>query len=115
MLPAYEQPGTWRERVRAGLTELLGFLDRRGGPWHQSARDRRVPLGARAKALGATPPRARPNHRRDRRRAQGIEETATVHHPSPPRVSIGGVLSVLHARFVESRAIARCSSCLVHL
>src|SRR5487761_588252 len=27
VLPAYEQPGKWRERIRAGLVELLSFLD----------------------------------------------------------------------------------------
>ena len=26
-VPAYEAPGRWRERIRAGLTALLGFLD----------------------------------------------------------------------------------------
>ena len=97
VVPAYEQPGKWRERIRASLVELLSFLDSDPGTGRLVIVET---LGAGREALG----------RRGHVLAQVID---AVHEGrleakaglDPTRLTaegvVGGVLSVLQGRLVE--------------
>jgi AcrR family transcriptional regulator len=105
VVPAYEVGGGWRERVRAGLTALLGFLDEEPG------------LGALlvVDALGAGP---RALERRERvldalsavvgggGRGGNAARDNAVRESSPLAAEgvVGAVFSVLHARLLKQRA-----------
>jgi AcrR family transcriptional regulator len=96
VVPAYEQEGTWREKIRAGLSALLELLD------YDRAAGRLViveTLGAGPRALErrrrvlARVIAAVDDGRRDAKRGDG----------PPPLAAegvVGAVLSVLHARMV---------------
>jgi AcrR family transcriptional regulator len=99
VVPAYEQPGRWRERMRAGLTALLEFLDYEPGMGRLVIVET---LGAGPKAL----------ERRSRVLAQvitavdaGRSEGKTANAPPPLTAEgvVGGVLSVLHTRLLEGK------------
>jgi AcrR family transcriptional regulator/DNA-binding MarR family transcriptional regulator len=97
VLPAYEAPGLWRTRIRAGLTTLLECLEY----------DRATGRLLVAESLAAGP--------RALERRQGvlariipiIEEgrTEAKANADPPALTaegiVGGVLSVLHARLTD--------------
>ncbi len=97
VLPAYEQPGGWRERIRASLIELLSFLD------SDPVTGRLLiveTLGAGREAL----------QRRGNVLAQVIDavdegrlEAKTGSEPTRLTAEgvVGGVLSVLHGRLIE--------------
>ncbi len=102
VLPAYEAQSTWRERIRAGLAALLGFLDDEPG------------LGALlvVDALGAGP-------RALARRTSALEiligtvdrgrsEGKPGKEPAPLTAEgvVGAVFSVIHARLLEQQAAA---------
>ena len=111
VLPAYGAPGTWRERVRAGLGALLEFLEDEPG------------MGALCivEALGAGP--------------RALERRARVVHAlidavdggrgeargsaQPTRLTaegvVGAVLAVLHARLAEGGSTEEESSAMVGL
>jgi AcrR family transcriptional regulator len=101
VVPAYEVRGGWRERVRAGLTALLGFLDEEPG------------LGAllMVDALGAGP---RALERRERvldaltAVVDGGCREGNAARESPPLAAegvVGAVFSLLHARLLKRRAL----------
>lgn len=102
VLPAYEPKGAWRERIRSGLTALLGFLEDEPG------------LGALlvVDALGAGP-------RALQRRARVLDaliETVDQGRSkgrsgkeSPPLAAegvVGAVFSVIHARMLQRQGTA---------
>jgi len=96
VLPAYRQPGAWRERIRAALVELLSFLDS-------------DPVSGRllvVEALGAGPGAL---ERRGRVLAlliaavdEGRAETKKGSAPPPLMAEgvVGGALSLVYARMV---------------
>ncbi len=98
VMPVYEEPGRWREKVRGGLGALLELLD------HERAMGRLVivdALGAGANAL----------ERRRRVLAHviavvegGRSEVRSGDGPQPMAGEgvVGGVLAVLHARLLAS-------------
>jgi AcrR family transcriptional regulator len=97
VLPAYEEPSTWRERIRAGLIALLEFLE------DERATGRLLiveSLGAGARALEC------------RRRAlthvaaavdRGRMDSKLCEGPPPMAAEgvVGGVLAVVHSRLLE--------------
>ncbi len=97
VVPAYERPGGWRERIRASLVELLSFLD------NDPATGRLViveTLGAGREAL----------RRRGRVLTQVIDAVDEGRREARAGSELtrltaegvaGGVLSVLHGRLVE--------------
>jgi AcrR family transcriptional regulator len=101
VVPAYEEPSKWRERVRAGLVALLEFLD------YQRDWGRLVIV----EALGAGP--------RALERRQGVlaQIIAVVDRgrkevrgagDQPPLTAegiVGGVLSLIHSRLLEDSDI----------
>ncbi len=100
VLPAYGAPGSWRERVRAGLGALLEFLEDEPGMGALCVVD----------ALGAGP-------RAIERRRQVVEALIDVVHEGrhevrgsarPTRLTaegvVGAVLAVLHARLSREDA-----------
>jgi AcrR family transcriptional regulator len=97
VLPAYEWPGTWRERVRASLAALLGFLDE----------ERLVGRLLIVESLAA-------GHRALERRGHVLAQiiavvdegrTAVKGGEGPSRLTaeatVGAVFSVIHARLLE--------------
>ncbi len=100
VLPAYDARAGWRERVRAGLVELLGFLDEEPGLGGLLVID----------SLSAGP---RGLERRARTIAaliavvDGGREEGRAARESPPLAAegvVGAVFSVLHARMLARRA-----------
>ena len=96
VVPAYEQPSKWRERIRASLTALLQFLDDEPGTGRLVVVET---LGAGANAL----------ERRSRVLAQvitavdrGRSEAKKGDGPPPLTAEglAGAVLSVIHARML---------------
>jgi AcrR family transcriptional regulator len=100
VIPAYERPGSWRAKIRAGLTTLLACLE----DDHAAARLLIVEtLGAGPKAL----------QRRNGVLSQiiGIVDEgrgeSTTNTDPPPLVAegiVGGALSILHARLTARSA-----------
>ncbi len=97
VIPAYEQPGRWRERIRAALTALLEFLDYEPGMGRLVIVET---LGAGPKAL----------ERRRHVLAQVITAVdegrlEAKRSDGPPSLTaegvVGGVLSVLHSRLLQ--------------
>jgi AcrR family transcriptional regulator len=97
VVPAYREPSRWREKVRAGLTVLLEFLDYERGTGRLVIVET---LGAGATAL---------EHRR-RVLVQiitavddGRGEAKKSEDPPPMAAEgvVGGVLAVLHSRLLE--------------
>jgi hypothetical protein len=97
VIPAYEQPAIWREKIRAGLVALLQFLDYEPGIGRLVIVET---LGAGPKAL----------ERRRRVLAQVITAVdegrleAKGSDGPPPLTAegvVGGVLAVLHGRLLE--------------
>jgi AcrR family transcriptional regulator/DNA-binding MarR family transcriptional regulator len=94
VLPAFEGAGRWRERTRAGLTELLAFLEDEPG------------LGALClvDALGAGPHALERRTRMVGALVDAVDEGRVEARPgaSPTRLTaegvVGAVLGVLHAR-----------------
>jgi AcrR family transcriptional regulator len=98
VIPAYEEPSRWREKMRAGLVALLEFLDCERGAGRLVVVES---LGAGAKAL-------------ERRRSVLARIIAAVdegrsevkHSNGPPSMAaegiVGGVLAVLHSRLLAS-------------
>jgi AcrR family transcriptional regulator len=97
VIPAYAQPVKWQEKIRAGLTAFLGFLD------NERATGRLVIV----ESAGAG------NHVLERRE-RVLERTITAidqgrteakHKDPPPPVAaegiLGGVLSILHTRLSQ--------------
>jgi AcrR family transcriptional regulator/DNA-binding MarR family transcriptional regulator len=97
VVPAYERPGKWRERIRASLVELLSFLDNDPGTGRLVIVET---LGAGREALRR---RKRVLTRVIRAVDEGRREAKTG--SEPPRLTAegvtGGVLSVLHGRLIE--------------
>jgi AcrR family transcriptional regulator len=98
VVPAYEEPSRWREKIRAGLVALLGLLDNEPGVGRLAIVDT---LGAGANAL----------ERCQRVLAQVIEivdrgRLEVKHGEGPPPVAaewiVGGVLAILHSRLLSS-------------
>ncbi len=98
VLPAYEAPGAWRERIRAGLRALLEFLEDEPGMGALCVVDA---LGAGPGAIG--------------RRAQVVNALIAAVHEGrhevrggarPTRITaegvVGAVLAVLHARLTTN-------------
>ncbi len=101
VLPEYQQPGAWRDRIRAGLLALLEFLDEEPS------------LGALCivHSLGAGPPALeRRGHIVDAlivavdegRETQGGRRSNTT-APLTAEGVVGAVLAVIHARLVQPR------------
>jgi AcrR family transcriptional regulator len=99
VVPAYEQPGRWREKMRAALTALLELLD------HEPGMGRLVIV----ETLGAGPNAL---ERRSRVLAQVITAVdegrleAKGSDGPPPLTAegvVGGVLGVLHARLLQDK------------
>jgi AcrR family transcriptional regulator len=103
VLPAYQAPGGWRERIRAGLGALLGFLEDEpgmgalcivealaAGPVALERRTR--VLGALIDAVDGGCEEARGSARPTRLTAEGV---------------VGAVLAVLHARLAQSGLSAK--------
>jgi AcrR family transcriptional regulator len=97
VIPAYEEPPRWREKMRAGLIALLELLEYERGAGHLVIVDA---LGAGAEAL----------ERRRRVLAQVIDAVdqggaeARQGDDPPPMAAegvVGGVLAVLHSRLLE--------------
>jgi AcrR family transcriptional regulator/DNA-binding MarR family transcriptional regulator len=107
VVPAYESRGAWRERIRAGLAALLGFLEDEPG------------LGALlvVDALGAGP-------RALERRAHVLDALIAAvagggaangrgkESPTPLTAEgvVGAVFGVIHARLLERRTGARAAN-----
>jgi AcrR family transcriptional regulator len=98
VLPAYEQPSRWREKIRGGLVALLGLLDDEPGAGRLAIVDT---LGAGANAL----------ERRQRVLAKIIEvvdrgRSEVKQGDGPPPMAAeaiaGGVLAVLHSRLLAT-------------
>jgi AcrR family transcriptional regulator/DNA-binding MarR family transcriptional regulator len=96
VVPSYEKEGRWQEKIRAGLTTLLEFLDYERGTGRLAI----------VETLGAGP---RALERRQRVLAQIITSidqgrTEGKHSDGPPPLTaegvVGAVLSVLHARLL---------------
>jgi AcrR family transcriptional regulator/DNA-binding MarR family transcriptional regulator len=108
VLPEYEQPGQWRDRIRAGLLALLEFLDEEPN------------LGALCivHSLGAGPAALeRRGHIVDAliaavdegRETQGRRRSTTTITTTAPLTAegvVGAVLAVIHARLVQPSAHA---------
>jgi AcrR family transcriptional regulator len=98
VLPAFEHAGSWRERMRAALAELLGFLEDEPG------------MGALClvDALGAGPRALERRARMVRMLVDAVDEGRSEARPSasPTRLTaegvVGAVLGVLHARLAGS-------------
>jgi AcrR family transcriptional regulator len=99
VLPEYERPGVWRERIRAGLAALLGFLDEEPN------------LGALCfvHSLGAGPAALERRARivdgliaavDEGSQTQGARKSGAV-APLTAEGVIGAVLAVIHARLVQ--------------
>jgi AcrR family transcriptional regulator len=98
VVPAYEQEGAWRARVRAGLVALLQYMD------HDPASGRLLVVESLASGRRAL----------ERRQGvlaqvvsvvdQGRAETKASNDPPPLTAEgiVGGVLSVLHARLAAT-------------
>jgi AcrR family transcriptional regulator len=96
VVPAYRQPGSWRERIRASLIELLSFLDADPGRGRLVFVDT---LGAGRRAL------ERRGHVLAQAIAaveQGRSESKRGHEPPPltGEGAVGGVASVIHGRLL---------------
>jgi AcrR family transcriptional regulator len=100
VVPAYQQPGKWRERIRAGLIEFLSFLDDDPGTGRLVV----------VETLGAGP---RALERRGNILAQiigavdeGRSEAKGGSEPPPLTAEgiAGAVLAVIHGWMVERRA-----------
>lgn len=94
VLPAYERPGTWRERIRAGLIALLSFLEEEPYMGHllivETLAAGRVSLGRRNEALAHVV-----------RAVDGGWEASTtkgLNRQVAAEGAVGAALSVLHAR-----------------
>jgi AcrR family transcriptional regulator/DNA-binding MarR family transcriptional regulator len=101
VLPAYEGQVSWRERVRAGLTALLGFMDEEPGLGSLLVVDS-LSAGARAlerrAGLLATLVRVVDEGRGEAKAAR----------ESPPLAAegvVGAVFNVVHTRMLEQRAL----------
>jgi len=97
VIPAYEAPGSWQVKLRAGLVALLECLE-----W-----DRATARLLIAESLAAGPKALQRRHDTIAKIIpvieQGTSESKTA-DPSPALTAegiVGGVLSVLHARLVE--------------
>jgi AcrR family transcriptional regulator len=96
VLPAYEQPGRWRERVRVGLAALLAFFDEE-------------PATARlcvVESLGAGPQALERRTRIVRALIDVVDEgRREARGKAPPPLAaegvVGAVLAVLHARLTQ--------------
>jgi AcrR family transcriptional regulator len=100
VIPAYEEPGRWRERVRAGLEATLRFVDAEpelgylcvvgalGGGERALARRTRV-VAKLVDAVHEGRRQSRGARRPDRLTAEGL---------------VGAVLAVIHARLVDRSA-----------
>jgi AcrR family transcriptional regulator len=99
VVPAYEQPGSWRVKIRSALVALLGCLE------HDRATGRFLIVESLAAGPGAL------ERRQDLlARIMPIVEEGSVEAkvPGDPPVLtaegiVGGVLSVLHARLTDKR------------
>jgi AcrR family transcriptional regulator len=100
VLPAYEAPGKWRERIRAGLEAMLCFLDAEPEPGYlcvvgalgggERALERRTLVVRRlVDAVHEGRQESRAARRPERLVAEGL---------------VGAVLAVIHARLVEQAA-----------
>lgn len=97
MVPAYERPGRWRERIRAALGELLSFLD------EDPACARLVIVEALAVGREALERRARVLGHVVDAVADGCREASAGLAPTRLTAEgvVGGVLAVLHTRLLE--------------
>ena len=98
VLPAYERPGKWRERIRAGLVELLSFLDYDPGTGRlvivETLGAGREVLQHRGHVLAQVIAAV------DEGRAEG---KAGVEPSLAAEGVVGAVLSVIHGRLIEER------------
>jgi AcrR family transcriptional regulator/DNA-binding MarR family transcriptional regulator len=110
VLPAYDQPGRWRERIRAGLTAGLVFMD------HEPGMARLLLV----ESLGAGPQALQRRTRIVRALIaavdEGRREIRTGKQPPPLTAEgvVGAILAVLHTRLIE-RSKAPLSSLLPDL
>jgi AcrR family transcriptional regulator len=96
VVPAYGQPSRWLEKIRSGLTALLGFLE------DEPAAGRLVIVDALGAGANALERRRRVLARVIAAIDEGREETKSSDSPPPMAAEgvIGGVLAVLHSRLL---------------
>jgi len=96
VVPAWDTPGRWRERIRAALTALLGFLD------EEPALARLCIVESLAAGPEALEHRTRIVHALIAAVEEGRQETRTGRQPPPLAAEgvVGAVLAVIHARLV---------------
>lgn len=97
VLPAYESGGSWREKIRAGLTALLGFLDEEPVIGRflvvDSFSGGAATLARRGEVV------AKLTDALERGRAEA--KTAPTAPPLTGEGLVGGVSTVLHSRFTD--------------
>jgi AcrR family transcriptional regulator len=99
VLPAYEAPGRWRERVRGALSALLLFMD------EQPAMARLCIVESLAAGPEALERRTRIVHALIHAVDEGRHETRAGREPPPLAAEgvVGAVLAVIHARLIEPK------------
>jgi AcrR family transcriptional regulator len=99
-LPAYAAPGSWRERVRAGLEAMLCFLDAEPELGYLCV------VGALGNGDRALERRARVISRLVEAVHEGRRESRGTRRPDRLTAEglVGAVLAVIHARLVEQSA-----------
>jgi AcrR family transcriptional regulator/DNA-binding MarR family transcriptional regulator len=97
VIPAYERPERWRERVRAGLATLLQFLD------EEPELGRLVVVDALAAGHQALQRRTRVLDALIATVDEGRTEAKAGHEPPPLTAegTVGAVLAIIHARLLE--------------
>ncbi len=99
VLPAYEAPGRWRERVRAGLTAILRFLD------EEPALARLCVVESLSAGPHALERRARIVRALIVAVDEGRQQARAAKQPSPLTAEgvVGAVLAVIHTRLSGER------------
>jgi len=106
VLPAWQGPGRWRERIRAALVALLGFFDEQPAPARLCVVES---LGSGPQALER---RTRIVHALIAAVEEGRAEARAGREPPPLAAEgvVGAVLAVLHARLLGAPGATPLSS-----